>query len=120
MKTKSILNGAVRGIVTTILLIIAMKWGEAHPSAGAPPKAGDIFATYHDRRNDSFALTNGFAPQSITITKIVKVENGVAYAALFNMDITQLKGFVENYNEWGPVSNYRTYKQYYTPVPPTR
>lgn len=84
------------------------------------PQVGDIYACYYDRRTDQYALTNGLPAESIGITKIVKVENGTVYAAIFYADISELKGFGTNYNMWGPAAKYRTYKQYYTLLTPIR
>lgn len=83
-------------------------------------KVGDVYTTYYNRRGDSRARTNGSPSDNIAVTKIIAKSNGVVYAATFSVDISQLKGYGGDWNQWGPESNYHTYSRYYTLVKPIK
>lgn len=83
---------------------------------GHEPQVGDVYAEYADNRTDEYALTNGLVTEMICIHKVIATSNGMVYCAVFSLPITNRNEYPFPYNEYGPASNFRKYKQYRTRV----
>lgn len=83
------------------------------------PQVGDVYVSYEDRRGDQWALTNGFCAEAICVYKVTAVSNDVVFTADLSLPITNTGQYPFPYNQFGPASNFRTYKEYRTLVKPS-
>ena len=84
------------------------------------PKPGDVYAEYHDNRNDQYALTNGFPAEVVFIHKIVAVTNGIAYDSVTDCVITNTGKYPWPYDMFGPAKNWKTHTEIYTKLKPVQ